>query len=120
MQKNFPEYKNYLTDLMRKFGAAQPSVMGSFGSLHKAALSAGEGAALPAKIKELMALAISISGRCEGCIAFHTADALRAGATKAEILETISVAIMMGGGPAMIYGCEALAALDQFLEAGTK
>lgn len=114
MQKNFPEYKNYLTDLMRKFGAAQVAVMGPFTQLHRAALAGGEGAALSPKIKELMALAIGIAGKCEGCIAFHTADALKAGATRAEVLETISVAVMMGGGPAMVYGCEAMAALDQF------
>jgi AhpD family alkylhydroperoxidase len=114
MQKNFPEYKNYLADLVRKFGAAQPTVMGPFSQLHKAALHGGEGAALNPKIRELMALAIGIAGRCEGCIAFHTADALKAGATRAEVLETISVAVMMGGGPALVYGCEALAALDQF------
>jgi AhpD family alkylhydroperoxidase len=61
-----------------------------------------------------MALGIGIAARCGGCIAFHTNGALKAGATRPEVLETIGVAILMGGAPAMIYGCEALAALDQF------
>lgn len=49
-----------------------------------------------------------------GCIAYHTHGALKAGATRQEVHEAVGVAILMGGGPAMIYGCEALAALDQF------
>jgi alkylhydroperoxidase/carboxymuconolactone decarboxylase family protein YurZ len=59
-------------------------------------------------------LGIGIAAECEGCIAYHMHDALKAGATRQEVLEVIGVAILMGGGPAMIYGCEALAALDQF------
>jgi len=41
-------------------------------------------------------------------------DALSAGATEEEILETIGSAILMGGGPAVMYGCEAWEALKQF------
>jgi AhpD family alkylhydroperoxidase len=60
-----------------------------------------------------MALAISVTSRCRGCIAYHVHDALKAGATRQEVLETIGVAIFMGGGPSMVYGCEALDALEQ-------
>jgi AhpD family alkylhydroperoxidase len=69
--------------------------------------------ALSKKVKGLMALGIGIAARCGSCIAYHTHDALKAGATRQQILETIGVAIFMGGGPAMVYGCEALAALDE-------
>ena len=41
-------------------------------------------------------------------------DALEAGASREEILETIGVAIVMGGGPSLMYGAEAYEALDQF------
>jgi AhpD family alkylhydroperoxidase len=88
--------------------------MGGFGQLHQKATADG---ALDKKTKELMALAIGIAVHCDGCVAYHVHDALKAGATRPEILEAIGVAIMMGGGPAWIYGCEALEALDQF-EAG--
>ena len=70
--------------------------------------------ALPPKIKELMALAIAVAIHCEGCIAYHVHDALYAGATREEIVETIGVAVMMGGGPAAVYGAEALEAVAQF------
>jgi alkylhydroperoxidase/carboxymuconolactone decarboxylase family protein YurZ len=47
-------------------------------------------------------------------------DALRAGATRKAILETIGVAILMGGGPAAMYGAEAFEALVQFETAGVR
>jgi AhpD family alkylhydroperoxidase len=59
--------------------------------LHKKAVEAG---ALSAKVKEMMALAVSIAVGCEGCSAYHTYDAIRAGATRAELLETIDVGVM--------------------------
>lgn len=69
---------------------------------------------MSAKVKELLALAIAVTVRCDGCIAFHVQDALRAGATREEIVEGLGVAILMGGGPAVIYAAQALTAVDQF------
>lgn len=54
-----------------------------------------------------MALGFSIVVRCEGCIACHVKDAMQAGATRGEVIETIGVAVMMGGGPSVVYGIEA-------------
>jgi alkylhydroperoxidase/carboxymuconolactone decarboxylase family protein YurZ len=42
-------------------------------------------------------------------------DAIKAGATAPEIAEAIGVAILMGGGPSVVYGCKALEALQQFM-----
>ena len=94
---------------------AQPAVMENFMELRKAAVANG---ALDTKTKELMALAISITARCDDCIAYHTHDALEAGATREEIADAIGVAILMGGGPSMLYAAHAIEALDQFSEAG--
>lgn len=69
---------------------------------------------LAAGTKELIALAISIAVHCDGCIAYHVHDALAAGASRQEVAETIGVAVMMGGGPAVIYGAQALEAVGQF------
>ena len=65
------------------------------------------------KTKELIALAIGIAGRCDGCVGFHTQAAIRHGADRDGILETIGVAIYMGGGPSYVYGAAALQAFDQ-------
>lgn len=114
--KNFPEYHSHLRGLLGKLGKELPGQMSSFTQLHKQAMSEGK---LTVKVKELIALAIAIAARCDGCIAFHTHDALKSGASREEIVETIGVAVLMGGGPSAMYGAEALAAVDQFQAAGT-
>ena len=88
---------------------------GTFASFARLNRLAMESDALPAKTKELMALAISIALRCDGCIAYHVHDAIRAGASRQEMLETLGVAVMMGGGPATVYAAQAMDAIDQFL-----
>ena len=94
-----------------RLGKELPGPLSGFGRLHRETTAPG---ALAASTKELIALAIAIAARCQSCIAFHVHDAIKAGATRQEILETIGVAIMMGGGPAAMYGCEAYDALEQF------
>jgi AhpD family alkylhydroperoxidase len=59
-----------------------------------------------------MALAIAIAAPCEGCIVYHARAAKKKGASREQVAETIAVAIEMGGGPATVYGGEALAAYD--------
>ena len=66
------------------------------------------------ELKELLALAISVAIRCDGCVAYHTRGAARTGATRLEVAETLGVAIQMGGGPSMNYAADALRAFDQF------
>ncbi|MBE01770.1 carboxymuconolactone decarboxylase family protein [uncultured Marinobacter sp.] len=73
----------------------------------------------PEHYQELIALGIAITVRCDGCISFHVHDAMAAGASAEEIAETVSVAILMGGGPSVVYGIEALQALSQFQERAT-
>ncbi|MFT7598041.1 MAG: AhpD family alkylhydroperoxidase [Acidimicrobiales bacterium] len=90
---------------------AVPGAMSGFTAMHQAGVADG---ALSRGMKELIALAVGICGHCDGCIAFHIHDALEAGATREEIEETIGVAILMGGGPAAVYGADALVALRQF------
>ncbi len=110
MSKDYCDIYEHLCALMTKLGGEAGPVMAGFTSLHDASVSEG---ALSAKVKELIALAIGITVRCDGCIAYHVHDALAAGATREELIETIGVAVMMGGGPSVVYGCEALEAVDQ-------
>lgn len=111
MEKNYPAYYDRLRELTRALRHELPGPMASFAQLHQQALADG---ALDKKVKELIALGIAIAARCDGCIAFHVHDALRAGASRHEVAETIGVAVLMGGGPAVMYGAEALEALSQF------
>ena len=107
----YPDAYIRLQRLAGSLGKSIPGPMAGFGQLHKTSLEDGR---LSKKVKELMALSIAIYSRCEGCVAYHVHDSLRAGAEREEVLEAIGVALMMGGGPALIYGCEALEALEQF------
>lgn len=49
--------------------------------------------------KELIAIGISSFHNCEPCIVWHIREALKSGATNAQVVEAIDVAIEMGGGP---------------------
>jgi AhpD family alkylhydroperoxidase len=95
----------------RELRALIPGVYDGFGELHKAAFADGE---VDKKTKELIALAISIAVRCDGCIASHARGASLQNATEAEVAETIGVAISMSGGPGTVYGPRALAAFRSF------
>jgi len=59
--------------------------------------------ALSLREKELVALGIGVAQRCVPCIRAHAQECLDAGATKEQILEAASVAVMMGGGPAYTH-----------------
>ena len=112
MTTDYVEYHKHLEERLAQLGRELPGPLTGFARLHKKAVEEG---VLSAKTKELMALAISIAVRCEGCVAYHVHDAVKAGATRPELLETVGVAILMGGGPASMYAAHAMDAIDQFL-----
>lgn len=93
---------------------AQPDAMAAFGQLARAAMTDG---ALAAKQKELIALAIGITQHCSGCIGFHVKALHKLGCTRAELEEMLSVCVYMGGGPALMYAAEAVAAWEKMAPA---
>jgi len=90
-----------------------PDAMKAFAALSMAATASN---VLDTKTKELMAVAIGVAVHCDGCVAYHTKMAHQHGATRQEVLETVALAIYMGGGPAAVYGADAVRAYDQFSE----
>lgn len=88
-----------------------PTTTKAFGEL---VTNATQDAVLSKKTKELIAFAIAITVRCDGCIASHAKAVCNAGASRQEVAEMIGVAVLMGGGPSTVYGAEALRAFDQF------
>jgi AhpD family alkylhydroperoxidase len=109
MHKDWKTANQTLLAALGTYRQMAPDVSKTFSALAQVATKAG---AIDAKTKELIALAISIAGRCDGCIGFHTQAAIRQGASREEVLETIGVAIYMGGGPSYVYGGQALEAFD--------
>ncbi len=103
-----------LTEVMKQgrgLREAIPDVYAGHATLSKAAL--GEGS-LPAKFKELIALAIGVTKQCDGCIASHARGAAKQGATAQEVAEALGVAILMNGGPGTVWAPRANAAFEEF------
>jgi AhpD family alkylhydroperoxidase len=106
------ETRNELVGLGRRLRKAIPGVYAGYAQLHDAAM--GDGGALPAPVKELIALAIAVTRECDGCILAHARAAAQRGATAQEVAETMGVAILMNGGPGTVYGPRAYAAFEEF------
>jgi AhpD family alkylhydroperoxidase len=111
MDKNFREITRSISANMRKLRSDIPDAMKGFSALAQAATG---DRALDKKTKELIALALGVAAHCDGCIGFHTEALARLGATRQEIEETLGVAVYMGGGPALMYAADAIAAYEQF------
>ncbi len=111
MHKDWVKIAKELSPLMGEARKSSPETWAGFGALAKAATAPG---ALDTKTKELIALALGIGARCDGCLAFHAKEIVQLGGTRAEVLEVISMAVYMGGGPSAIYGAQALESYDQF------
>jgi AhpD family alkylhydroperoxidase len=82
----YPDQRRHLGKYLGKLRASIPETMKGFAQLHHAGSSDG---ALSAKTKELIALAVAVTSHCDGCVAFHTHDALKAGASDEEIMEAV-------------------------------
>lgn len=112
------DYARIANDVMTGVGLIRqgaPDAMKAFASLATAATAANT---IDAKTKELMALAIGIAVHCDGCVAYHTKMAKQHGASRQEVLETVALAVYMGGGPAAVYGGDAVRAFDELSAAG--
>ena len=88
--------------------------MAGFYALSKGAMANG---AIDKKTKELIALAIGVTQRCDGCIGFHVKALKDLGATREEMAELMAVCVYMGGGPALMYAADALRAYDDLANA---
>ena len=80
-----------------------------FGALYQGVMKPG---ALSVRDKELLAVAIGMAVRCESCVYIHVDKALKAGATREQVLEAAGVAVMMQGGPTYTYLPTVVEALD--------
>ncbi len=101
-------YDKYKKD-MGKLQGLMPDTIRGFNQLFSSVMKDG---ALSLKHKELIAVALGVGLRCEPCIYLHVKKCLAIGATKEEILDAVSVAVMMQGGPASTYLPVVLDALE--------
>ena len=99
-----------------KFADASPKVVTAHRQLNGAL---GGNNALDAKTRELIALAVAVITRCDGCISSQAAAAREAGATKAEVAEALGTAVALNAGAAFVYSACALEAFEQFSPEGS-
>ncbi len=111
MTKDYIALTKDISQYTRELRKLTPDALAGFSSLAAAATKDG---ALDKKTKELVALAIGVALRCDGCIGFHIKTLIKLGATREEIAELLTMNIYLGGGPALMYAADALRAFDQF------
>lgn len=111
MSKDYLDITKEISNGIKTLRKDIPDVMAGFSAMAQAATKAG---ALDKKTKELVALGIAISTRCDGCIGFHTETLVKLGCSKAEFEETLGMAVYMGGGPSLMYAGHAMTAWEQY------
>ena len=111
MDKSFREITGHISAGTAKLRQAAPDAMAGFYALSKGAMKAG---VLSELDKELIAFAIGVASRCDGCIGFHARALVRLGATREQVMETLAVAVYMGGGPALMHAADAVHAFEEF------
>jgi AhpD family alkylhydroperoxidase len=111
MTQSYRDMTTAVSSTLAKLRIDTPDTMRGFSALAQAATKDG---ALDKKTKELIAIALSVSQRCDPCIGFHAQTLVKLGATRAEFEEAIGMAIYMGGGPAAMYAAHAMDAFEEF------
>jgi AhpD family alkylhydroperoxidase len=103
------DYRNRILAGVGEIGKLSPDTVKGYMTLGGAGAKTGH---LDAKTRELIALAVAISLRCDGCISVHTAAARKLGASKEEIAEALGVGISVNAGAALVYSTRTLDAFD--------
>jgi AhpD family alkylhydroperoxidase len=93
------DYRKQLMGRIGEMAAVVPETVKGYQALSKAGAATNH---LDARTRELIALAVSVTTRCDGCITVHTAEALKHGATKGEISEALGVAVALNAGASMV------------------
>lgn len=114
MSKSFKTITQDISKSLTQFRKEAVAPMAGFDAMAKSAMAEG---VLSALNKELIATAIAVSTRCDGCIGFHVRALVRMGATREQVNEMLAVAVYMGGGPSLMYAAEVLSAFEEFQQA---
>lgn len=111
MVRDYSKNYNELTRVLKKLDAHIPSAMKSFTQLHRASTAEST---LSSKTKKLIALYIAITVSCAGCNAYRVNDLLQSRASAEQVIDILGLTPNMGDCSSVVYGCEAIKALDQF------
>ena len=106
---DWKEYRGELFGRIGELAKVVPETIKGYKTLSTAGQKTNH---LDAKQRELIALAVAVTVRCDGCIVVHTTEAQKAGATKEEIAEALGVAISVNAGAALVYSARVMDAAD--------
>jgi AhpD family alkylhydroperoxidase len=103
--QDWNSYRDALLGRVGEYATLSPDVMRGLMMIEAGATKTGK---LAPKMHELIALAVAVTTRCDGCIAVHTKKAVEHGATREEIAEALGVAIALNAGAALTYSARVL------------
>lgn len=106
--QNWTEHTALVKKSFGELGKKHPKMLQAYASLEQAAAAE----ALDEKTRELIAIAVAITTRCESCISVHAEKAAKAGATESEIAGALATAISLNAGAAYTYALRALEAVE--------
>jgi AhpD family alkylhydroperoxidase len=106
---DWDKYRQQLAAAIAEIAKAAPDLVRGYRML---ASSRAKSGALDAKTRELVALAVAVTVRCDGCIATHVDLARRQGATADEITDALGIAVMVNAGAALVYSARTLDAFQ--------
>ena len=105
MMLDWKEYHKELLATIGQIATLSPDTVRGYSVLSGAGAKTGK---LDAKTRELIALAVAVTTRCDGCITVHTDAAIKQGATKEEIAETLGVAVALNAGAALVFSARVM------------
>lgn len=98
--QDWNSYRDALIGRVGDFAKLSPDVLRGLNTIEGSGNKTGH---LEPKMHEIIALAVAVTTRCDGCIAVHTKKAVELGATRGEIAEALGVAIALNAGAALTY-----------------
>jgi len=108
-------YTDKLTEIKALVERLQKESPKQTAAFNQFMMSVEKPGALSTKNKDLINVALSIAAQCEWCIALHVKGALNNGATREEVIDAAMQAVLMHGGPALMYMIPVEKALDEFI-----
>jgi AhpD family alkylhydroperoxidase len=111
MMLDWNGYRTQLAAGVKEVGQLSPDTVRGYMALSAAGQKTD---LLGAKVRELIALAVAVTTRCDGCITVHTEAAIKHGATKEEIAEALGVAIALNAGTALVYSARVMDAFNEY------
>jgi AhpD family alkylhydroperoxidase len=95
-------------------GKLSPDVLRGLDTIEGSGNKTGQ---LELKMHEIIALAVAVTTRCDGCIAVHAKKAIELGANEGEIAEALGVVIALNASAALTYSARVFDAISSLPKA---